>query len=306
MQCIHPYRVFNKGEYFSVPCGRCVACKVQRAREWSVRMIHELDYYKETSYVTLTFNNENIGDNNLNKKELVNFFKRLRKNVGQVYQTKIKYYACGEYGDDGRKHYHCIIFGLGLNEEDKNLIKKSWSMGFTKHGTVTFQSCAYVAKYCQKLYLGSEEFKKLKYGNKNQPFAIMSQGIGKRFVIQNADQIKNNLEITINGKNVGIPRAYKKILEIDSELLKKMTTDEIQRIYEEYKEKGYFNKKRYEELSIKNKGLFDILENMRRNQREINIIKKIKLKEDKKNSSPCNHGATGQAARASAEEVKEC
>ena len=89
--------------------------------------------------MTLTFNDENLGDNNLEKSELQKFFKRLRKRHEKDINFKIKYLACGEYGKKrGRKHYHVILIGYNFNDTLYNVdghfhsteLDDLWNFGF--------------------------------------------------------------------------------------------------------------------------------------------------------------------------------
>lgn len=124
-----------------------MACRIAKTREWSTRIIHEMDYFPKNSFVTLTYCDETLPkDGSIHKEELVKFFKRLRKDLGS---RKIKYFACGEYGEKtGRPHYHSIIFGLG--SEEKELLRSAWSKGFIYSGSVTYDSARYVAGYVMK------------------------------------------------------------------------------------------------------------------------------------------------------------
>ena len=72
--------------------------------------------------------------------------KRLRKHAKS---TKIKYYACGEYGSKTeRPHYHAIVFNLP-RPFDKYILK-AWKYGHIHVGTVTEQSIFYTTKYALK------------------------------------------------------------------------------------------------------------------------------------------------------------
>ena len=79
-------------------------------------------------FLTLTYNDDNLpSDVGLHKDDLQRFFKRLRKALDT---KKIRYFACGEYGDTtSRPHYHAIVFGLGLNEIDKKYVTDAWPLG---------------------------------------------------------------------------------------------------------------------------------------------------------------------------------
>lgn len=212
VQCTHPVNLSSQGN-MALPCGKCIACRIARAREWSVRLLHEMDYHEKAAFVTLTYNEENLPkDNSLSIRELQLFWKRLRKDSGR----KLKYYASGEYGDrNNRPHYHAIIFGVSPNE--KALVEGAWCKGFVYMGTVTYDSCRYVADYIMKKYDGKKQ--KEVYGERQVPFSKISKGIGKSFALGQAEHIKRRMGITQRGVEVGIPRYYKKLIDIDPEAL---------------------------------------------------------------------------------------
>ena len=74
------------------------------------------------------------GGFSLLRSDFQKFMKRLRKHAKS---TKIKYYACGEYGTNytERPHYHAIVFNLP-RPFDK-YITKAWKYGHIHVGTVT-------------------------------------------------------------------------------------------------------------------------------------------------------------------------
>lgn len=129
-------------------------CLVNRKQLWTHRIMLESRLNDYNSFVTLTYDDDNIPVNhrgipNLEPDDLQNFLKRLR----YYYDKKIRYYAVGEYGTAGTRglnpHFHLCIFGMG--EEKGNLVQKAWQeRGFTLTGTLTAQSAAYVAGYVQK------------------------------------------------------------------------------------------------------------------------------------------------------------
>ncbi|MCE3047900.1 hypothetical protein LW137_00305 [Helicobacter sp. faydin-H23] len=84
--------------------------------------------FSSSIFVTLTYSNEFLpSPPSVSKRELQLFLKRLRKALGD---KKIRYYACGEYGDTFlRPHYHLIIFGMGNTSEEVKLIEKIWNKG---------------------------------------------------------------------------------------------------------------------------------------------------------------------------------
>lgn len=89
------------------PCGKCLGCKISLTTDWTIRNCCEFAYYEHSAFVTLTYNDENLPDNySLSKVELQNFFDNLQHKFKDYDGRKIRYYACGEYGDDTqRPHY---------------------------------------------------------------------------------------------------------------------------------------------------------------------------------------------------------
>lgn len=173
-------------------------------------------------FVTLTYSDEELPtDSKLSKRHLQLFLKRLRK----AYPTKIKYYACGEYGDPtktNRPHYHLIIFGMEMS--DKNLITETWNKGRTDVGTVTIQSCRYVASYIQKkLYKQPTE-------RNSELFQLQSQGLGKKWAERNESYLALNQHITHRGVKHSVPRYYVKKLGLD---LSKSQNEKTKKVDEE-------------------------------------------------------------------------
>ena len=132
LPCLSPVDIkdprYSYKKYMLVPCGKCVNCKLNYAKMWSIRIMHELKDWDSACFLTLTYDEEHLPkDGSLDKQDLQKFFKRLRFNLGG---RKIKYFACGEYGEQyGRPHYHIIVFGLN-GQTELDIIQKSWLFGF--------------------------------------------------------------------------------------------------------------------------------------------------------------------------------
>lgn len=250
--------VFNAKDGFidmpvKVPCGRCRGCRLEYSRQWAIRCVHEAQVHDDNSFITLTYNNDNLPENrSIDKRELQRFFKRLRKEIGEF-----RYFACGEYGEmQNRPHYHAIIFGyefpdkLVWSESNGNVLYRSaqlekvWNKGYCLIGDVTFESAAYVARYVMKKHKPDkrktdEENKKPyqivdretgEYYEVQPEFCLMSKGtkknqkggIGKQWYdMYKGDTTKDF--ITINGKKVSVPRYYDRLLDKENpkELLRR-------------------------------------------------------------------------------------
>lgn len=217
--------------FIQVPCGQCIACRLARSREWAIRCTHEAQLHEHNCWLTLTYDNDHLPEGGtLVKADLQKFFKRYRKRCG-----KLRYYACGEYGEKlGRPHYHAIIFGHDF--ADKKLhqsgkfplyvsetLSSIWPLGHAILANFSFESAAYTARYCCKKITGknSGEY----YGDRIPEFSLQSTtpGIGYEFFIKYYDDIVNHDRVvTRNGMVCKPPRYYDKLLAgCDVELLEK-------------------------------------------------------------------------------------
>lgn len=171
-----------------------------------MRILHELDSWEASCFVTLTYRPDQLPyDGDLVKSHMQNFFKRLRLTLGE---RKIKYYACGEYGSRyGRPHYHAIIFGIGPNDYD--MIDESWGLGLVHIGTVTRESAQYVASYIHDKLTGDVG---AVFGHKKKPFQLQSKGLGKNYLLENKDKILYDAGISYHGRVYSMPRYYTKLL----------------------------------------------------------------------------------------------
>lgn len=192
-----------------LPCGRCLACRIARSREWAERCLHELDSWKESAFVTLTYNDAHIPvSGNLVKAHLQGFIKRLRENLRQDGRS-LRYFGCGEYGEKyGRPHYHIILFGIG--PDDNARLLDAWPSGWVHQGSVTRYSCQYVSGYVIDKYSGKAD--PLAHLHSVRPFQVQSQGIGRDWLDKNAEQVMYDVGIRRNGKVEGMPRYYRKRL----------------------------------------------------------------------------------------------
>jgi hypothetical protein len=233
MNCVSPVRVrSNEGESFAVPCTKCLNCRIQNSREWSLRLMHERAYYDHSGFFTFTFSDVGLANrevapwrmySSVDRAELVKLMKRLRAKVAP---RRLKYFAVGEYGEKYcRPHYHAIIFGEDISTVDWTMegtdpkygipygSLPEWPYGHTYIGTVETDSCRYVAEYLQK-----EMRSRYNHGGvRADSFKIVSQGIGQRYCRDNARKLRRLLHDTQDGARVGIPRQYREWLGIEPE-----------------------------------------------------------------------------------------
>ena len=217
--------------YQEIPCGNCIGCKLEKSRQWSVRMMHEARYHPENCFLTLTYNDENVPqDFGLNLRHWQLFMKKLRRSLPQ----KIRFFACGEYGDlNGRPHFHAVIFGY--DPPDKTDFAKSgsgellarsktldrlWGHGSVTTQDVTHKSCAYVARYVTKKIKSGDEFGASRYYRLSPvdgayhtvrpEFAVMSRrpGIGSAFARDFKSDFYPSGYLVVGGVRQAPPRYY--------------------------------------------------------------------------------------------------
>lgn len=109
--------------------------------------------HSKNAFVTLTYKPETLPKGGtLVRSDPQKFLKKLRK---AIHPSTVRYYYCGEYGEDGgRPHYHFALFGLG--PEDEETISKAWGGGIVHVGDLTHDSAQYVAQYVTKKMNHSE------------------------------------------------------------------------------------------------------------------------------------------------------
>lgn len=193
----------------------------------------------------------------LYKRDFQLFIKRLRKRFPN---DNIRYFACGEYGEKFfRPHYHAIIYGLHLDDleisgkspagyqyyESKKLSscwvdspnrypKDDWNytflkdadpeqlqLGFVSVGDVTWETCAYTARYILKKQKGVyADF--YTYGGIIPEFTLMSRkpGIARRYFDDNKEKIYGYDYVSISteqgGRRVYPSRYYDTMFDLEN------------------------------------------------------------------------------------------
>lgn len=214
-----------------VPCGKCLGCRMDYARRWADRCLLESQFHDKNWFCTFTYDNDHVpvndrGIQTLRYKDFQDFLKRLRKEG-----YKFRYYACSEYGDNTfRPHYHCIFFGLDLKESDfvpyKNVgnyvysscptLEKIWSNGFVVVCPLSYETCAYTARYVVKKAGKLVDYESMDI-EPEKTYMSRRPGIGYQFY-QNHDVFEYDY-ISVGNEN-GAKRIYpsryfEKLLEKD-------------------------------------------------------------------------------------------
>ena len=219
----HRKKGFDEKRQLNLPCGRCVGCKLERSRQWAVRIMNEVQMHKKACFITLTYDNEHLPKNEkghatLRHEDYQLFMKRLRKKFSG---TTIKFFMCGEYGNLGRPHYHAILFGVDFNDrqmvgsspsgftyDNSQILSNLWGHGFVTVGNVTFESAAYVARYILKK-INSRNFE---YMVKPEYIKMsLREAIGKKWILAYKDDVYNQDFILSRGFKAKPPRYYDKV-----------------------------------------------------------------------------------------------
>lgn len=209
-------------EPIKVPCGQCVGCRLERSRQWAMRCVHEASLYDKNCFITLTFDDEHLApDKSLHLEDFQKFMKRLRKKFGEG----IRFFHCGEYGTlNQRPHHHAILFNFDFPDKEfwsvrngyrlyrSRYLECLWPYGFCSIGDVSFESAAYVARYCLKKSFGSAE---VTY-DRSPEHVTMSRrpGIGREWFLKYKNDIFPNDKCIIrDGLVCRPPRYYDKIYD---------------------------------------------------------------------------------------------
>lgn len=278
MTCYHPVVLHQNrvsvilGPGAVRPCGQCIGCRLDRARSWALRCVHESQLHEQNSFITLTYRNENLpSDCSINQRALQLFFKRMRKYYGN---ESFRYYACGEYGDRfSRPHYHVCLFGIDFDDKEgiykanyrwhKNhfqkgvfndlytspSLEKIWGNGFVTVGELSLESAGYVARYCMKKITGKKA--KSHYGNRVPEFALMSRkpGIGGKWFEKYSNDVYPKDFTTINGQRIKPPKYYDSLLEkLNPQMFKQLKEEREKRRLEKVTEN---EKRRYQQEKCK-------------------------------------------------------
>lgn len=205
-----------------VPCGTCICCREEQARQWAIRIAHEATLHQHNSFVTLTYDENHIPKfGSLDYKHCTDFLKRLRKAKGST-----RYYLVGEYGDESlRPHYHLCIFGHSFSEDriitrtqphllwTSPALTKIWGNGNVTVGALTFETARYTASYVTKKLKSKQRYVRIDETTGElvaveQPRAFMSDNLGKDWWLQYGHQLEYNDYVIINGKKQKPPKAY--------------------------------------------------------------------------------------------------
>lgn len=252
---------FKPEDFDKIRCGQCMNCRLNKSREWAVRCSHEALYHKYNYFITLTYNEAflpkgdflgqdgEMYDSSLVLEDIQGFLKRYRN-----FSPGMKVFYCGEYGErTSRPHYHLCIFGSceltdltlytnrsGVIHYTSQFVNDRWSyydrnlkvflpMGYATVSEFSFNTAAYVAKYCMKKIVGEQKKDFMNYYAslidppelRRQEFIGMSRrpGLGAQFYVDHKDDIyrADSVSYVKDFKSYSSkpPRYYDKLYDIE-------------------------------------------------------------------------------------------
>jgi len=206
-----------------------------------VRCEHEALYHEENYFLTLTFNDKYLpADYSLRSWHLQDFWKRVRHALDREAEffdgvfagaeaPRFKYYAAGEYGDENfRPHYHATVFGLPLRKlgdltyhaKSKDFVlyrsdwlERLWPWGFSTVAEMSFETAAYVARYCTKKVFKDGPIAYAEAGILPERSWI-SKGLGRSWYEEFAAETwRDDYIVNSRGHQMAVPRTYMRWLE---------------------------------------------------------------------------------------------
>lgn len=239
MMCTSPLIIKGDRGYMKVPCGQCIACRVNRNRDWATRIYAESRLHSDNIFLTLTYDDEHLPkDNSVHIEDLQKFMKRLRR---YLEPDVVRFFGVGEYGGQFmRPHYHIALFNVSGfdtrvfsehmydNKSKGYYVKcKAWNKGFVHFGFITYQSAQYISGYVLKKVTGKGSKEHYKELGIEPEFALMSRrpGLGLGFMDSFRDELLHHEFIVVDGLKKPLPRYFQDKLDIKNTIGHEMKSD---------------------------------------------------------------------------------
>lgn len=205
-----------------------------------MRCMHEAAVHARNCFVTLTYDEAHCPiTGSLFYPDYQRFVRRLRK---YAHPDRVRFYMCGEYGPQlQRPHFHACLFGVDFDDKQflftgeagekvyrSGDLERLWPLGISTVGAVTFESAAYVARYCVQKVTGLNA--KAHYGNLVPEFnrCSLKPGIGAEFFDRFESDFFPHDYCVVNDKECPVPRYYAKRYQRRSAFAQQLYQDLIQ------------------------------------------------------------------------------
>ena len=228
-------------DVITVPCGKCIGCRLDYSREWANRCLMEISTSKYPCwFITLTYDDDHLPKGKsvyptLVKEHTSGYMKRLRRWYEYRYGYEgIRFFLCGEYGEKYcRPHYHAIVFNMPAPSDLEYVcntgngypcyaseeISSLWKNGFVMICNATWQTCAYVSRYVTKKHKGKDaHYYDVRGILPEYVNMSLKPGIGFQYLDQNMDKILEYDRIILPDPEKGKveftpPRYFTKMVE---------------------------------------------------------------------------------------------
>lgn len=163
----------------------------------------------------------------------------------------------GEYGTENwRPHYHAILFnwdwkdkkyykttGSGEKIYLSETLEKLWPHGYSSTAAATFESAAYIARYCMQKVTGEAAHEHYKRHDSQGEYQLIPEfnqasrkpGIGGDWWKFYKNDVYQHDYVVMNGVKTNVPKYYDK-------LLKRIDPDKMQEFKESREWNGYQNR----------------------------------------------------------------
>ncbi|WNK13694.1 MAG: replication initiator protein [Microvirus sp.] len=249
MSCYRPLKAFRTpsgvvfqelGRYdilgdIELPCGQCIGCRMRRASDWSLRVMHEASMWEKNCFITLTYGRDSLPKHgSLEHRDFQLFIKRLRKSAKA---QQVRFYMCGEYGPlNQRPHYHACIFNEDFREDrlpagkgasgspfyESKRLTELWGHGKCSVQDLTRETAGYCARYIMKKVLGPSAKTAYSFVDEDgviteraPEYAAMSlkPGIGATWFKKFTNDVYNGDYVISKGQKMQTPRYYDRLLK---------------------------------------------------------------------------------------------
>jgi len=211
------YKAHLHQEVFS--CGRCLSCRKAKARELAARCVLHASLYDQNCFLTLTYDETKAGyHNDFDYTDIQRFKKRLRQHARRVLGRRIEVFNVHEYGKNGKKHWHLIVFNWDAVDKvlyttsgghplyTSSVLTKLWPFGYHTIGDVSEGSAMYQAQYMEKDFQNNNQTSKRRSHSKHS-------GLGRPYFLKHFRQLLRLGYIPFGGGKIGLPRYFEKIAD---------------------------------------------------------------------------------------------
>lgn len=204
-------------DHIVLDCGKCLTCRKKRAYELAARCVLHASVYKENCFLTLTYDEKKEGyHNDFHYADIQKFKKRTRQYFARNFKSRIEMFNVHEYGKNGKKHWHLIMFGGDFSDKTlyttrneipyfvSETLKRLWPFGHHTIGDVTEASAMYQAQYMEK------DFKNYNVANEKKSHSKHS-GLGRPYFEKHYRQILRLGYVPFNGRKLPVPRYFQRL-----------------------------------------------------------------------------------------------